>query len=83
MLKRSKFLYLNIERSNFMEDKKAELISADELCSILKVCKNTAYHLLKSGELSGFKIGRMWRVPLENVTKYIDNFNQREVNRND
>ena len=54
-----------------MEHNNLNVISIEELCQILQVCRNTAYRLLKSGELKGFRVGRMWRIPQESVQKYI------------
>lgn len=49
-----------------------KLISLDELCAILKTGKNTAYTLMRTGELGAFKIGRVWKIPLASVRKYIE-----------
>lgn len=54
-----------------MENTQNELISLDELCNILKTGKNTAYTLMRTGELEAFKIGRVWKIPLASVRKYI------------
>ena len=55
-----------------MEKKQTELITLDELCDILKTGKNTAYTLMRTGELEAFKIGRVWKIPLASVRKYIE-----------
>ena len=55
-----------------MEKTQNELISLDELCNILKTGKNTAYTLMRTGELEAFKIGRVWKIPLVSVKKYIE-----------
>lgn len=55
-----------------MEKTQNELISLDELCDILKTGKNTAYTLMRTGELGAFKIGRVWKIPLASVRKYIE-----------
>ena len=34
----------------------------------LRVSKNTIYRQLRSGNLSGHKIGRQWRIPLKSIT---------------
>lgn len=49
-----------------------KLITLDELCDILKIGKNTAYTLMRTGELGAFKIGRVWKIPLVSVRKYIE-----------
>lgn len=47
------------------------LITVDELCELLMIGKNAAYKLLISGELRGFRIGRIWKIPRESLDRYI------------
>lgn len=47
------------------------LISIEELCSILKIGKNSAYKLIKSGKIKCFRIGRVWKIPKDSIDKYI------------
>lgn len=49
-----------------------KLISLDELCDILKIGKNTAYTLMRTGELGAFKIGRVWKIPKKAVLQYVN-----------
>lgn len=55
-----------------MEKKQTELITLDELCDILKIGKNTAYTLMRTGELEVFKIGRVWKIPKKAVLQYVN-----------
>lgn len=48
------------------------IIEIDTLCNILNIGKNTAYNLLTSGEIDSFKIGSVWKIPIESVNDYID-----------
>ena len=48
-----------------MENASTTLITVEELCEELIIGKNTAYKLLTSGELKGFRIGRIWKIPRE------------------
>ena len=49
-----------------------EMITIDDLTSILSIGRNNAYRLLNSGEISGaFRIGRCWKIPREAVSDYI------------
>ena len=54
-----------------MNIKNIELISITEVCEILNISRNTAYSLLKRGELEGYKVGRMWRIPDKSIWNYI------------
>ena len=61
-----------------MEEREIKLIKLKELCEMLKISKNTAYHLLNSGKLEGLRVGRMWRISLENVKKYVNRGKENE-----
>ena len=49
-----------------------EIITMEELCEILYIGKNSAYKLLNSGQLKGFQIGRVWKIPKVSLTEYIN-----------
>lgn len=49
------------------------LISIEELQDALCIGKNTAYDLLRSGEVPCFKIGKTWKIPRQGVLDYINN----------
>ena len=55
-------MYCNVEQ---------EILTIDELCETLLIGKNTAYHLLNSKEIAGFKIGTHWRIPRIAIKEYI------------
>ena len=48
-----------------------DMISIDDLCEMLTIGKNTAYHLLKTQQIRAFKIGRIWKIPREAVSEYV------------
>ncbi len=48
------------------------LISMEEFQSMLGIGKNTAYNLLKSGEIACFKIGKTWKIPRQSINDYIN-----------
>jgi excisionase family DNA binding protein len=49
-----------------------DIIGVDDLCEILDVSRNTAYNLLRNGNIHSFRIGRVWKIPLKSVKKFID-----------
>jgi excisionase family DNA binding protein len=53
------------------EDFEHEILTVEELMELLYIGKNTAYQLLKSGEIRAFRIGRVWKIPKEAVSEYI------------
>lgn len=48
-----------------------DILSVEDLCEILSIGKNTAYRLLKSGEIKSVRIGKVYKIPKETLIKYI------------
>lgn len=40
-----------------------DVMSVDELCSALKIGKNTAYKLIKDKAIKSLKIGKSYKIP--------------------
>ena len=60
-----------------------DLMTVETLCQKLKVSENTAYQLLKTGQLKGFKVGRMWRIPQNSLDSYVSNqLSGKDVSKN-
>ncbi len=51
----------------------SDIVTIDELCEMLRIGKNKAYQLLRSGRISSFKDGRLWMIPKQAVIDYISN----------
>ena len=51
-----------------------DILTVRELCEILLIGKNTAYKLLKSGEIKYVKIGHVYKIPKKYVKEYILKF---------
>ena len=49
-----------------------DILSVKQLCEILCIGKNTAYRLLKSGEIRSIKIGKVYKIPKKDVRRYIE-----------
>ena len=63
-----------------MKSKDLDLMSVTEVSERLHISRNTAYSLLKRGELEGYKVGRMWRIPDKSIWNYImSNKKRKEV----
>lgn len=54
-----------------MFSKYPDVISIKELTVMLNIGKNTAYELLKSGELKSIKIGKQYRILKQFVIEYV------------
>ena len=48
-----------------------DVMTTEEACEALKVGYNTLYELLNSGQLKGYRNGRMWRIPKLAVQEFI------------
>ena len=48
------------------------LITIDEICDTLMIGRNTAYKLLKDGDIKAFKIGRIWKIPKKALSQYVN-----------
>ena len=53
------------------QDNYDDMVTIEELCEMLAIGRNTAYSLLKAGEIKAFKIGRIWKIPREAVSEYV------------
>ena len=49
-----------------------DILLPEEAMIELQIGKNAIYHLLSSGELKGFKVGRNWKIPRKSLDEYID-----------
>lgn len=48
-----------------------DVVTIEELCEMIKIGKNNAYKLLKSGKIKSFKNGTTWRIPKQAVIEFI------------
>lgn len=48
-----------------------DILDLEDVCEILHIGKNTAYHLLNSKILNGFKIGHVWKISKEELISFI------------
>lgn len=48
-----------------------DMVTIDEMCDMMHIGRNTAYELLRSGALGGYKEGRVWKIPKYAVEDYI------------
>lgn len=47
------------------------VVKVEDLMPILGICRNTAYELVRSGQIRSFHIGRNIRVPREAIVEYL------------
>lgn len=54
-----------------MTNTENELITVEELCSILSIGRNAAYTLLNENRIKAFRIGRIWKISRLAVEDFI------------
>lgn len=47
------------------------VLKVEDLPSILSIGKNTAYELVRSGQIHSVRIGRTYRIPREAIADYL------------
>ena len=48
-----------------------DVISVKELCEILGIGRNRAYELLQTNKITGFQMGRPWKIPKVSVEQFL------------
>lgn len=48
-----------------------DVLTTEEACEALRIGYNSLYGLLNSGQLKGYKCGRIWRIPKIAVESFI------------
>lgn len=56
-----------------------DVLTVDELMEVLKIGRNSAYSLLKNQQIQSFRVGRIHRIPRENVTAFIIGKNRKPI----
>ncbi len=49
----------------------SDIVTVDELCEMLRIGRNKAYDLLRSGEIRAFRCGRTWIISKEAVIEFV------------
>ena len=49
-----------------------DIISIPQLRDMLQIGKNTAYELVASNEIKSIRIGRIYKIPKQNVIDYLN-----------
>ena len=57
----------------------SDLLTVEELCEALFIGKNSAYKLLNSGEIKGFRLSRTWKIPKLSVKEYVIKMSKMEI----
>ncbi len=48
-----------------------DIMSVYDVAEALGVGRNRVYDLLESGELPGFRIGKVWKIPKKTLEEYV------------
>lgn len=50
-----------------------DILTVEDLCDFLRIGRNRAYELLKTRQIKGFRIGRVWKIPKFALEEYLMN----------
>ncbi|MED0705264.1 helix-turn-helix domain-containing protein [Aneurinibacillus aneurinilyticus] len=48
-----------------------DIVNIENLMKVLDIGRNTAYKLLRTGELQLFKVGKVYKIPKKCIEEYI------------
>lgn len=57
--------------SSNLQDKYPPVLNVRQVAEILAISHNTAYELVRSGQVHSIRVGRNYRIPLESVIDYL------------
>ncbi len=49
----------------------SDIVTVEELCEMLRIGRNKAYDLLRSGNIKAFRCGRLWIISKAAVEEFI------------
>ena len=49
----------------------SDVLTIDELCEMLRIGRNKAYELLRSGKIKAFRCGRLWIISKDAVVEFV------------
>ena len=56
---------------------KDDILLPEDLQEIFHLSRSTVYGLLRDGAIESIKIGKLYRIPKENVIKFVESNNNR------
>lgn len=57
-----------------------DIMSVPEVSEALFIGRNRVYELLSEGDLKGFRIGNVWKIPKESVVEYVSRHAKIDLN---
>lgn len=63
--------YYDRQEQHMEQREQYTILTPSDVMDILGVGKNTAYELLNSGKLKGFRVGRSWRITGEALEEFM------------
>lgn len=49
----------------------SEILTVQEVCEYLRIAKPTLYRYVRSGDLPGFKMGKMWKFHRHTIDEWV------------
>lgn len=63
--------YYDQQDQHMEKQERYTVLTPSDVMDILGIGKNTAYELLNSGKLRGFRVGRSWRITGEALEEFM------------
>ena len=57
------------------------VLRVEDLMPLLSIGRNTAYNLVRSGQIRSFRIGRCYRIPRDSVVEYLEKVRENTIVR--
>lgn len=70
-LKNSNNYIYQVKGEERMFNEYEDIMTVEDVMEALHVGKNRVYELLSEQKLSGFRMGRPWKIPKESVIEYV------------
>lgn len=61
----------NMETKNIFSDY-PDIVNVDDLAKMLNIGRNTAYRLLNNGSIKSIRIGRVHKIPKQNIITFLN-----------
>ena len=58
-----------------MLDRYGDVLTVKEVCTILRISRNTAYELVRAGKIRCVKVGNRYRIPKSEIARFLDGKN--------
>ena len=58
-----------------------DMVTIEEMCEMLRIGRSKAYEFLRTGEVEGFKKGRVWMIPKQAIIDFVENSRRESISK--